>query len=169
MRILFFVTFAANILLTLVSWVILPDNVAIHFGHGGVPDGWAPVWFHVLVFLGIDLILFAALFFGSRLSLGLSLRWVNLPNRDYWLRQENLPKTREIVASMMWEFGSAMFLFLFFVGILTVKANLSTPVRLREDFFWPTFIIFMLFMLYWCTKFLLAFRLPRDQPGASGP
>jgi hypothetical protein len=162
MRILFMVTFAANVVLTLVSWVILPDNVAIHFGSNGIPDGWAPIWFHVLVFLGIQIVLFATVYFGSRLSVGLPARWVSLPNKDYWLREENLPKTQEILSSMMLEFGTAMFLLLFVAGILTLKANLSDPVRLSNEFFWPSFILFMVFMVYWCIKLLLAFRVPKD-------
>ena len=97
MRIFFLVTFVANIVLTLVSWVILPDTVAIHFRHDGMPDGWSPVWFHVLIFLGMQLVLFVTIYFGSRLSLGLHSRWANLPNKNYWLREENLPKAQEMV------------------------------------------------------------------------
>ena len=118
MRIFFLVTFAANIVLSLVSWVILPDTVAIHFGHDGMPDGWAPVWLHVLLFLGFQLVLFVTIYFGSRLSLGLHSRWVNLPNKDYWLREENLPRAQETMASTMTEFGTVMMVFLFVVGIL---------------------------------------------------
>lgn len=162
MRIFFLVTFVANIVLTLVSWVILPDTVAIHFRHDGMPDGWSPVWFHVLIFLGMQLVLFVTIYFGSRLSLGLHSRWANLPNKDYWLREENLPKAQKMVRSTMMEFGTAMMLFLFVVGILTLKANLSDPVRLSNEFFWPSFVLFMAFVVYWCAKLLFLFRVPRE-------
>lgn len=162
MRILFLATFAANVVLTLVSWVILPDNVAIHFGTNGMPDGWSPVWFHVLIFLGMQLVLFVTIWFGSKLSLGLHARWVNLPNKNYWLREENLPKAQEMVAATMMEFGTAMMLFLFVVGLLTIKANLSDPVRLSNEFFWPSFLIFMAFVVYWCIKLLFLFQVPRE-------
>lgn len=164
MRILFLATFAANIVLTLVSWVILPDNVAIHFGSHGEPDGWAPVWFHVLIFLAIQVVLFVTIYFGSRMSLGLHGRWVNLPNKSYWLREENLPRAQERVASTMMEFGAALMLLLFVVGLLTIKANLSDPVRLDNELFWPGFILFMAFVLYWCIKFLILFRIPKQEP-----
>lgn len=162
MRIFFLVMFAANIVLTLVSWVILPDNVAIHFGSNGVPDGWAPVWFHALLFLGFELALFVTIVFGSRLSLGLHSRWVNLPNKDYWTREENLPKAQERLASTMTEFGTVLMVFLFVVGILTVKANLSNPVRLDNELFWPCFLAFMAYVAYWCLKVLFLFRVPPD-------
>ena len=164
MRIFFLATFAANVVLTLVSWVILPDNVAIHFRGDGMPDGWAPIWFHGLIFLGMQLVLFVTIFFGSRLSVGLPARWVNLPNKDYWLQEENQARTQKILSSLLLEFGTAMFLFLFFVGILTTQANLSNPVRLNNAFFWPSFILFMAFMGYWCIKVFLAFRIPKDEP-----
>ena len=163
MRIFFLATFAANVILTLVSWVILPDNVAIHFGANGVPDGWSPAWFHVLIFLGMQLVLFVTIWFGSKLSLGLHGRWVNLPNKDYWLQEENLPKAQERIASTMMEFGTAMMLFLFVIGVLTIKANLSDPVRLSNEFFWPSFLIFMAFVVYWCIKFLYLFRVPKEE------
>jgi hypothetical protein len=162
MRIFFLVIFAANIVLTLMSWVILPDTVAIHFGPDGMPDGWAPTWLHVLFFLGFQLVLLVTIYFGSRLSLGLHSRWMNLPNKDYWVREENLPKAQEMIASTMMEFGTAMMLFLFVVGILTIKANLSDPVRLSNEFFWPSFIVFMAFVVYWCVKLLFLFRVPRE-------
>jgi hypothetical protein len=168
MRIFFLATFVANIVLTLVSWVILPDNVAIHFRGDGMPDGWAPIWFHVLIFLGIHLVLFVTVFFGSRLSVGLPARWANLPNKNYWLREENKARTQKILSSMMLEFGTAMFLFLFFVGILTTQANLSNPVRLDNALFWPAFILFMAFMGYWCIKLILLFRVPKDKPSEPG-
>jgi len=162
MRIFFLATFAANVVLTLVSWVILPDNVAIHFRGDGMPDGWAPIWFHGLIFLGMQLVLFVTIYSGSKLSLGLHSRWVNLPNKDYWLREENLPKAQEMVRSTMMEFGTALMLFLFVVGILTTQANLSDPVRLSNEFFWPSFVLFMAFVVYWCVKLLLMFRVPRE-------
>lgn len=40
--------FLLVILFTLFSYFILPDNVAIHFGRGGLPDGWASRGVHVL-------------------------------------------------------------------------------------------------------------------------
>jgi len=164
MRIFFLVAFAANVVLSLVSWVILPDNVAIHFRGNGMPDGWSPVWFHVLLFLGIQLVLFVTINFGSKLSLGLHGRWVNLPNKSYWLREENLSKAQEMLASSMMEFGTAMMLFLFVVGILMIKANLSDPVHLANELSWPLFLVFMAFMVYWCVKLLILFRVPRQDP-----
>jgi len=41
MKLLFVLTYLANIGITLVSLVILPARMATHFGSGGMADGWA--------------------------------------------------------------------------------------------------------------------------------
>ena len=49
MRRLMISAFVANLVLTLVSLLILPDPVAIHFRGGGIPDAWASKWTHALI------------------------------------------------------------------------------------------------------------------------
>ena len=58
MRTLFCLTFGANVLLWLVSLVVLPDQVAVHFGRGGVPDSWASKEWNALVFVLMEIPLF---------------------------------------------------------------------------------------------------------------
>ncbi len=94
MRIFFLVTFVANIVLTLVSWVILPDTVAIHFRHDGMPDGWSPVWFHVLIFLGMQLVLFVTIYLGSKLKLGLPRAGRTCPTRTTGCGKRICPRHR---------------------------------------------------------------------------
>ena len=59
-------------------------------------------------------------------------RWISLPNRDYWLRLEHRSQAVEKLGRHIWRFGTALFLFMFFAGLLTLRANLSDPVRLDE-------------------------------------
>lgn len=40
MRLALYLSLFATLLLALVSWILLPERVAIHFGAGGVPDDW---------------------------------------------------------------------------------------------------------------------------------
>ncbi len=54
-------------LLVIASLAILPSRVAIHFGRGGLPDGWAPSYVNTLLFLGINTVLFGSLYFTPRL------------------------------------------------------------------------------------------------------
>ncbi len=162
MRLAFFLSFAANVLLALVSLAILPSEVAIHFGAGGRPDDWAPSWVNTLLFLGLDVFLLGTFYFSSRLISVTPDRWINLPNKDYWLAAENRPRTEARMASSMYHLGTATFLFLLVVGLLVVDANLSQPVKLDGRFFWPAFLLFMAYTVGWCVALYRSFRIPEE-------
>jgi uncharacterized membrane protein len=161
MRAIFVLLFVANVVLGLVSLVLLPPRVAIHFGSGGTADSWAPSCVNTLFFIGMNAFVFLILYLTPRLVFRFPARWINLPNKDYWLRSENRARTVGMFSSLMWEFGSALFLFLLAVQLLTIQANLSQPVKLNERIFLPALILFILYSVYWCIKLLRAFRLPK--------
>lgn len=169
MRRLFILIFVANIVLSLVSLALLPPRVAIHFGFGGIADNWAPSYVNTLFFIGTNTFLFFLLYFTPGLVFMFPTRWINLPNKDYWLRSENKSRTVEMFSSFMWGFGTALFLFLFAAQLLTIQANLSQPVKLNEKLFLSALILFILYTVYWCVKLFRAFRLPREMENAKRP
>ena len=116
--------FVANLALTLVSLLMLPDHVAIHFGAGGLPDGWASKWMHALIFMVIQVPLFVLFMSAGRLVLGFPEKWISLPNKAYWLKPENRRELETRFSALMREFGVVLFVFLFGVGLLTLDANL---------------------------------------------
>ena len=162
MRTLFFVVFAANVLLMLVSLVILPDQVAIHFGRGGCPDSWASKEMNAFVFLVLETPMFLLFWFGPSLPLGVPKRFVSLPNKEYWLREENLPAFKQKLEHLMAQFGAAFFLFFFFTGLLTLQANLSEPVRLNEKAFVPIVVVFLGYTVVWTIGLIRSFRVPKE-------
>lgn len=157
----FIASFVANLILAISSLVILPARVAIHFGPGGAPDGWASNRTSTLLMLGIHTLVFLSLYFSPRLLTAAPGKWVNLPHRDYWLQPENLSQAVEKFSQRMWQFGTALFLFMFFVGLLTMRANLSNPVRLNEGLFIAGLVIFLVYTVYWTVALLRAFRVPK--------
>ena len=162
MRRLMISAFVANMVLTLVSLLILPDPVAIHFRGGGIPDAWASKWTHALIFMVIQLPLFALCLSIGRLTLNSPAKWISLPNKDYWLKPENRKELEARFSALMEEFGVALFAFLFLVVLLTLDANLSDPVRLNESLFLMFFAAFMLYVLYWLIKLLRRMKVPRQ-------
>jgi uncharacterized membrane protein len=152
--------FVANLILTLVSLLLLPDQVAIHFRGGGVPDAWAPKWINALVFMVIQIPLFALFMSVGRLTLNIPAKWVSLPNKDYWLKPENCVELEARFSALMEEFGFVLFVFLFIVGLLTLDANFSDPVRLNESLFVVFFAGFMLYVPYWLVKLLRRLKVP---------
>jgi len=162
MRIIFLVVFAANALLWLVSLVVLPDQVAVHFGRGGVPDSWASKEWNALIFVLLEMPLFLLFWYAPSLPLGIPPRFVSVPNKDYWLREENRPAFKRRFQDPMSRFGTAFFLFFFSIGVLTVQANLSQPVRLNERAFFPALVLFLVYTVVWSIGLIKAFRVPED-------
>jgi uncharacterized membrane protein len=156
----FIVSFLANVALVLVSSVILPDRVAIHFGQGGVPDGWAANLTNTLIMLGMHSFLFCSLYFSPRLLSSIPEKWISLPNRDYWLRPEHRSQAIAQFSRLMWQFGTALFLFMLFTGLLSLKANLSDPVRLDDVPLFVALIVFLVYTGYWTITLLRTFRIP---------
>lgn len=162
MRRLLVVSFLANLILTGISYLLLSAEVAIHFGRNGMPDAWASNEFNALIFLGIDFLLFILFFAAPSLSLGLSPKWLSLPNKNYWLQEENRERAKKRLVPLMTEYGVAVFTFLFCVGVVTLEANLAEPVRLNEAMFFVIFSAFMFYTVYWCVKLVRVFRVPKD-------
>ena len=96
----------------------------------------------------------------TRFTLNVPEKWLSLPNKHYWLKQENRAELEVRFGGLMHEFGFSLFLFLFVVGLLTLDANLSDPVRLNEPLFLVFFIAFMLYVPYWLVKVFRRLRIP---------
>ncbi len=169
MRAGFILVFIANVVLSLVSLILLPSHVAIHFGPGGMANNWAPSYINTLFFIGTNMFLFFSLYVTPRLVFMFPAKWINLPNKGYWLRLENKAHTVARFSSLMWKFGIALFLFLFVVELLAIEANLSQLVRLNEKLFFSALILFLLYTVYWCIKLFRSFRLPREMESANKP
>jgi uncharacterized membrane protein len=162
-RAAFILCFLANVLLSLASLVILPDPVAIHFGIGGAPDGWASREMSALLMTGMHVILFLSLYLSPRLLTSVPSKWVSLPNRDYWLAPERRAQAVERFSRWMWQYGTGLFLFMFYVGLLTMRANLSDPVRLDERSMMIGLVVFLAYTGFWTVALLRSFRVPKGR------
>jgi uncharacterized membrane protein len=168
MRNLFIVTFLANVMLSLVSLAILPDRVAIHFGSGGAPDGWASNQTNTLLMLGVHILVFCSLYFSPKLISAVPSKWVSLPSRGFWLSPQRRHLAAEKLTVLLRQFGTAVFLFMLFAGLPTIRANRSDPVRLDESLFLPGLVIFLVYTVYWIVALVRTFRVPRAPRRGSG-
>jgi len=160
MRAALILGFLSNMTLTLVSLAILPERVAIHFGTGGLPNGWATNLTSTLGMMGFHILLFCILYFSPRLIAAVPSKWISLPHRDYWLTPERRPQTIEKFRRYLWQFGAAVFGFMLCAGLLTVHANLSVPIRLNERLFLIALGGFLVYTAYWTIALLRTFRMP---------
>ena len=161
--------FLANIALGLISLVVLPAEVAIHFGLGGEADGWASRETNALLFMGIAVPLFLALLYGPLLTMKINPRYMNIPNKDYWLREENRPVFAQKLRSLTWEFGASIFVFLGFIQVLTIHANLLDPVRINETVLFVALGLLMAYSAWWCFRFYRDFRIPKSEESFPNP
>jgi F0F1-type ATP synthase membrane subunit a len=162
MRAVFIVSFLANVVLAIVSWLILPEQVAIHFGQGGLPDSWASNLTSTFIMLGLHSLVFCSLYFSPKLFQLVPAKWISLPNRQYWLKPEHSSQAIEKFSRHIWQFGTTLFLFMFFLGLLSLKANLSDPVRLDEGPLLSALVIFLAYTGYWSFTLIRSFRIPPE-------
>jgi hypothetical protein len=152
--------FLLVVLFNLFSYFILPDNVAIHFSRGGEPDSWASRWTHILIFTVLMAVLYGSFALSPKLLEGVPSKYISLPNKDFWLRDENRPVAVRRMAGLMYTFGTATGLLMLGAMILTVAANLSDPVRLNEVIFLVMFISYLVYTVLWLVRIFTAFRVP---------
>jgi uncharacterized membrane protein len=165
MRSAMILAFAANLLLVVVYFTVLPDRVAIHFGSGGVPDQWASSHFNAILMTIMNIIVFVPLFFFSKLLCFLPKEYVSIPNKKFWIQEKNWRLAVSILDHEMKSFGTAVFVFLFVLGGFALEANLATPVRLREELFWWPFGLFLGYTGYWTWRLILRFKRHEKELG----
>lgn len=158
-------TVAANVALTLVSLAILPSPMAIHFGGDGTADGWAPSRVHALLMTAVQALLFCSIYFTPRMIIRLPASMINLPDKQHWLRPENRPLAAAKLQDFIWRFGSALFLFLFVMGLLVLQANRTSPARLNLLIFFPGLAILLIFTAWNTIAMIRAFSREHEGGG----
>lgn len=141
----------------------LPPAVASHFVAGGAANGFMPraayLRFTIAFLVGLPLLI--ALL--TSLTSLLPARFVNLPNRKYWLAPERRADTLAYLRKHGARFGVMLAIFLCFVHWLVVQANAHIPPLFPESLFFIGMAAFLLCVVIWLGGFIVHFRRP---PGA---
>jgi hypothetical protein len=116
----------------------------------------------------MNVFFFCTFYYAPRWITAVPAKWVNLPNRDYWLAPAQKPQAREKLASLMWRFGVAFFLLFLAIGVFTLQANLADPPRLDETRFLVALSAFMLYTIYWTVAVVRDFRVPKERDSPRG-
>lgn len=161
MRNYFVIALLLNLGLNFFSLFILPETVAIHFGLGGRPDRWATRETHAFLMVLVDMIVFLPLYFAPALMDRIPPRFLSLPYKRYWLRDENREEARQMLAGMMSEFGIALFGFLFGATLLAIDANRAIPVRLNERLLLFFLVGFLVYTIVWTIRLVGRLRPPQ--------
>jgi hypothetical protein len=136
----------------------LPPRVATHFDASGVPNGWMTpdgfVRFHVVI-MAVLVVVFLGLpaVFGR-----VPRRFVNVPNRDYWLAAGR-PETylAHVAAGLAW-MGVLTVGFVGVVEELVLRANAAPPQRLASSWLVTGLVAYVLALVALAVGW---FRVPR--------
>jgi len=162
MRILFIITCLANIAFVFGMLPWMPERVAIHFALNGTADRFvAPMENAIEMSFTIGLL--AVFLLGISMSMSIMPAFLfNVPNRNYWLNEENRPQTIRQLRSFLDFVGTGFFLFFLFIQWETFQANQKVPVALNMTAFCIGTGIFVVFVLVEIIRFYLSFRLPKE-------
>ena len=139
---------------------LLPERVASHFGARGEPNDWmeSSTNFALMFLLStVIFIMFAAM---PRFMKRIPKCLINLPNKEFWLREENLTEFERRVSNRFYQYGSVLLVFFLCLSLLAFFANYANPIRLRADLFWILFTLFIAYTVTWVAQFFRALALP---------
>ncbi len=162
MRKVFVVAFLVNVALAVVTTMMMPERVAIHYGPGGVPDSWAPSVVNGGIFVAVSAGLFLLIGGIPWIVKVTPANLLNIPHREYWTREEHRDEMVVKLSSLVAEFGVAMLAFMAWVQVLTTAANFNEPVRLDEGLSYSGLVALFVFVIVWIFRTYRAFRVPAN-------
>jgi uncharacterized membrane protein len=140
----------------------LPERVATHFAASGEPNGWMTRGGFVLFQAGMVAVLGAVFFALPRLLAKVPTKYINVPNRDYWTRPENLPALRSILVRYMGWMGVLVVGLMAGLFAITLRVNLSPRPHLEPAWAGIVLGLFVAADLAWVVLFITRFTRIRD-------
>lgn len=153
-----FATLLLTFVFVFVTGSSLPPVVASHFVVGGAANGFVPrssyLIFTIVLLAGLPLLI--ALL--SNASTFLPVRFINLPNREYWLTPERQADTLAYLRRRGTRLGIILALFLCYIHWLVVLANAHNPPLFPERLFFVGMAVFLISLVFWLGGFIAHFR-----------
>ena len=135
----------------------LPPVVASHFVAGGAANGFMPrsAYLGMMLAVAVGLPLAQALVFG--LIRLVPDRFINLPQRDYWLAPERRQQTLDYLGDQGNRFAMLLCGFLCFVHWLVLRANAQQPPQFPEATLFAALPLFVGALVIWIGAFVRHF------------
>jgi len=137
----------------------LPERVASHFGPDGLANGFMARHLYLAFILGFGVGLPALVGLTIGISVRYGSRFINIPNRDYWLAPARREETSAyLVAHTTWlTVGLAGFAVA--VHLLVIRANRLNPPRLDTDVMIALLAVLAALVAVWAALLSRRFRL----------
>jgi uncharacterized membrane protein len=146
----------------------LPSPIAVRFDAAGAAVTWSSAQrFATINVMIVAVIVMAFLVIPGMLSRRRRLKW-RLPNREYWLAPERLPKTIEYLQRQFLWYGIVTLLLLMAVFQMVIDANAARPPRLNVTRLGWLLASYIAFIVVWAWSLWRKFSRPppaaRDNP-----
>lgn len=147
-------------------WPSLPAHIATHFGTAGAPvNGWVPKRDFLYFYAGLGFCLPLVSTCASMLSFRfLPARFINIPNRRYWLAPERRDETIKRLTRDMKLLSYAIQMYIIAVGQIVITANLETPPHINAMAIGAVMGGMITFIVAFIIRRLRTYRLPPAQP-----
>jgi uncharacterized membrane protein len=138
----------------------LPERVASHFGADGLANGFMtrPVYLAFMLGLGVGVPALVSLAMG--VSVRHFPRFINIPNREYWLAPERRAATAAYLAAHTAWLAAGLAVFALAVHLLVIRANRLQPPRLDTGFLVALLVALAVALAVWLA--VLGRRFRRD-------
>ena len=148
MRTLLIITFLANIAFAFGSLPWQPNPVAVHFSFDGTANRFeSPIVSAISMSIFVGII--AAVFIGASALVPMYAtrmpERVNIPNRYYWLNEENRPQTIRRFCFSVERIGIGMMLFILFLQWEIFQANRTVSPLIFRDYLLYLFVAYIIF------------------------
>ena len=167
MRILLIITCLANIACAFGSLPWMPERIANHFDLNGVPNQFISPIVNAML-LSVTTGFMGAIILGVSYLMAFSTKHmpelVNIPNRDYWMNEENRPKTVRRLCVNVEFIGVASMLFVLLFQWELFRANQMVPPKLEGNSLWVGTGVLLVVITIDIVRMLLSFRLPKTEP-----
>jgi uncharacterized membrane protein len=144
---LFLLTEIASVFFILYTRVELPELVASHFNGAGTANGFMSSTFYVRFMLGMVIGVPCVVTLPVYLMLAVAPSSINLPNRSYWLSEENRERTVQVLRTQAALIGALCASLMVYVHWLVIQANRLQPPQLPTHSFLVGAVLFVAMML----------------------
>jgi hypothetical protein len=135
---LFFITFGLCLVELFWAYYQLPERVRAHFPYWIHLGGEGPRWIFVAISGSVPVLIAVAVLLSIRLVKREPEKFLQIPNRDYWLSLERREQTLDWIVSRIYLLGAIKFIADAIFIYAAVQANLAGTSELN-----PTLLLFL--------------------------
>lgn len=150
---LFVLAATVAVLHCVVFYPSMPELMAVHFGSGGVPDGYSSRETFFAVAFGMIVLNVVVFGIGPFAVQKKRIRRLSLPNSGRWLSPERIDEFYFFFREKMGWFGIVSLVFGAAVSQLVFYANLAPEPRLNGAAFFVLLTAYFVFVIIWLFTF----------------